>query len=107
VYIPPYAFHWTTVLEVPRSGVGVRTGVMEHEAVPFAYEPPRIEERTPDRAAVDRPRCVERPSRERTMTDEHANPEAYEAPAIDARHEIGAPLVGGAASILPPSPPPT
>jgi hypothetical protein len=41
------------------------------------------------------------------MTDEHANPEAYEAPAIDARHEIGAPLVGGAASILPPSPPPT
>jgi hypothetical protein len=47
VYIPPYAFHWTTVLEVPRSGVGVRTGVIEHEAVPFAYEPPRIEERSP------------------------------------------------------------
>jgi hypothetical protein len=40
------------------------------------------------------------------MNDETATAEGYKAPAIDARHEIGAPLVGGAASIPPPPPPP-
>jgi hypothetical protein len=32
------------------------------------------------------------------MTNETATPEAYEAPAIEARQEIAAPLVGGIAS---------
>jgi hypothetical protein len=36
------------------------------------------------------------------MSNQTATPESYEAPAIEARHEIGAPLVGIAGSIPPP-----
>ena len=38
------------------------------------------------------------------MDDEAVTP-VYEPPRIEARHEIGAPLVGGAASPPPPPPP--
>jgi len=36
------------------------------------------------------------------MTNETTTPEQYEPPAIEARHEISAPLVGIAGSIPPP-----